>query len=170
MLVLPVACGHTKYNISGFESYVEYFESEHNKRLNPININNLVVEFKDTTWFSPNTIGICYYGGRVPVIHIDPEFWETADEETRIALMFHELGHCILGQKHRTGIASIMNPNVIINYFSFKPYYDNELFYFNTPHYPSLTTTYERALTGEHQTESLDGSFFDNLCGVVEMF
>lgn len=48
-----------------------------------------------------NVIGVCY--AQQNLIELDEERWETLGEEGREALIFHEFGHCELGQGHREG-------------------------------------------------------------------
>lgn len=57
---------------------------------------SLYAEFKE---LDRPFIGQCI-PGNVPHIKIDPRFWERAPEELREALMYHELGHCILRRGH----------------------------------------------------------------------
>ena len=47
------------------------------------------------------TNGRCSTGpGILPTIEIDRLFWSGADDARRENLMFHELGHCLLGRAH----------------------------------------------------------------------
>jgi hypothetical protein len=45
-------------------------------------------------------IGLCTSSAISATISIDPEYWETANDEQRKQLMFHELGHCFLDLDH----------------------------------------------------------------------
>lgn len=46
-------------------------------------------------------IGRCIIDGKNKDIQIDPKFWANAANISKKVYMFHELSHCILGQKHR---------------------------------------------------------------------
>jgi len=45
-------------------------------------------------------------------ILIDKNFWYDANDAERHVLLFHELGHCVLGRKHNNNHMSIMYPMV----------------------------------------------------------
>jgi hypothetical protein len=58
-----------------------------------------------------------------PEIEIDKEYWKTAEESSRTALVFHELGHCFCKKEHTDKNShlrdivnrcpiSIMNPSI----------------------------------------------------------
>ena len=46
-------------------------------------------------------------------IYINREFWSTACDEQRRAIIFHELGHCVLGRYHATEVVSYMYPGTL---------------------------------------------------------
>jgi len=75
-------------------------------------------------------VGRCWYRGRGfnrgIRIELDPLFWADADAEDRELLFFHELGHCVLGQRHRS--RSIMAPALFSGYFKRRSSYISELF------------------------------------------
>ena len=74
--------------------------------------------------------GRCWFRGRGYNrgfrIELDAPLWEESSAEDRELLMFHELGHCVLGQDHRAG--SIMEPRLFSGYFDRRPFYVPELF------------------------------------------
>jgi hypothetical protein len=47
-----------------------------------------------------NIIGLCYMDTPIPVITIERRYWDAASEPEKMALMFHELGHCLLRRPH----------------------------------------------------------------------
>lgn len=61
--------------------------------------------------------GVCHYfrvgGGpiRWGYIEIDKEYWITMSELQKINLVFHELGHCVLGRDHYNGNSVNMCPD-----------------------------------------------------------
>ncbi len=64
----------------------------------------------------PNVIGQCSWNqSHVHNILVDEDYWRTASDLQREFLMFHELGHCVLGLDHediadaRGNCASIMS-------------------------------------------------------------
>lgn len=76
-----------------FEPYVEMF-------LDHANISSINVDmyFNDLTG---NVIGVCKTRGSEKKIEIDIMWWSSASELDREIVIFHELGHCVLGQGHR---------------------------------------------------------------------
>lgn len=68
-------------------------------------------------------------------IVIDTLFWAYATVATKEQLIFHELGHCVLGREHNAKIVngreqSIMNPNLLLDstYLPNRDEYIKELF------------------------------------------
>lgn len=76
-------------------------------------------------------------------VRISQECWDAMPESGREALMFHELGHALLGRSHKEALlangdrASIMTENPTILYSAYTPvkrlYYIEELFVPSTP-------------------------------------
>jgi hypothetical protein len=81
-------------------------------------------------------VGVCisYTNGHKEV-QIDPDSWFNFDENYKEELIFHELGHCILGREHDTSYIdeyrvpkSIMYPYIFgYAYNEYKSYYMDEL-------------------------------------------
>jgi hypothetical protein len=86
------------------------------------------------------TVGICYkYPDQLPRIVIASDTWEKSDDADREALLFHELGHCLLGRDHVEDKIQLNNVDVRVSVMShfvplgkeykiFKTYYREELF------------------------------------------
>ena len=109
LLTLLASCGQTglvivdktpkdprKHQITdpAFNKYIEEFETLYGDNINnvPINFNDL-----DTT----TKVGICrIWGTGHTEIEIDEGHWQTMSEDRRLALIFHELGHCALKRDH----------------------------------------------------------------------
>lgn len=135
-----------------FTDLVEEFYQEANSRGIDL-ARNLVVSAKDN--FSSDSlpatvIGVCYYPSsqrQYPYVEIKKSFWDTADEDARRNLIFHELGHCLLYRDHDTSVQfasnmgrsvplSIMYPYIIMTmstevvsfYLNYITDYINELF------------------------------------------
>lgn len=96
------------------------------------------IDFGKTRLISMRAVGWCVRNPitRRPKILIDTNFWKQADEAEREALIFHELGHCVLDRDHikkksALGIPlSLMFPSVIpsFTYRKFRKHYLIELF------------------------------------------
>lgn len=100
------------------QPYVEMFEEDCNCNV------DIRITFRSQDY---NYIGVCknYKKAGWKEIYIDPEYWYATTEGKRITLMYHELGHCVLDQDHRSN--SIMyhrNFDATNNW----DYYVNELF------------------------------------------
>lgn len=65
-----------------------------------IQAESITIEF--TTHFNePFWVGSCLVGKNVqPRIRILQSYWITASDARKEQLMFHELGHCLLGREH----------------------------------------------------------------------
>ncbi len=100
--------------------YIQKFTDEARLRGKDIAITNLIVTFGPTT--SDDVCGMCLPGSRDPngqvriVLSNDPYCWQELTPEDREELVFHELGHCVLGRTaHRNDrlpngdYASLMN-------------------------------------------------------------
>lgn len=95
------------------EPYVKSFSTEANKRNINFSLENLIMKF------DKESIEICGHyvknaSGQREIV-INPTCWDSAPEQNREALAFHELGHCFLSRLHRDDLlpngapASIMN-------------------------------------------------------------
>jgi hypothetical protein len=133
--LLSNACGSytetivTKNTIDPeFVSYVKKFEQEQNEDV------YVDVTFKK---IEPPAVGLCwrYEDTKTGVsIEIDPDYWFSATETKKEVLIFHELGHCILGRDHEeeklyyTVPKSLMFPYVFETpYMLYRSYYVDEL-------------------------------------------
>lgn len=104
---------------------------------------SLVLQFGETRIptdpVNKNRVGYCQRG-QIQYIVIEQKFFDKLSHEDREGLLYHELGHCILGLDHREGCrisngtqclepVSIMHPSYIENvYGQNKPWYLQELF------------------------------------------
>jgi hypothetical protein len=102
--------------------YLKTFTDEAKTRGIEVKAENLIMKFGLS---SGEACGECIIeksnGQRTVIISNDVVCWEFAVRQNREALVFHELGHCLLGRSHRNdnlpngAIASIMNKNYQIN-------------------------------------------------------
>ena len=107
------------------EPFVRLFETEARQRGIAMNIDNLIVEFAKPE--SNLVCGMCRGAQsrqRTVFISTDPYCWRQATQESKEALVFHELGHCFLARQHLTtrfpngDYASLMNPDDVTIYSS----------------------------------------------------
>ena len=56
-------------------------------------------DFRGHGW---SILGQCLIYDDANLIVVDSSFWKTASDFNRRSLVFHELGHCLLGRGHRT--------------------------------------------------------------------
>lgn len=75
-----------------------------------LNLNNLVMKFGP---LDPALAGTCSNG---PTVTIAEDYWHEITAWEKEILIYHELGHCLLGQAHRAN--SIMS-SPEINYYSY---------------------------------------------------
>jgi hypothetical protein len=77
-----------------------------------------------------STIGLCF-GFKQSILFryivIDSEYWEKSDSYEREALVFHELGHCVLDKDHNSSMVSFLyfldhRPKSIMHPYSFYQY------------------------------------------------
>ncbi len=124
---------------NGLQSYFNSFENEARMRGQEIDLSeyNLTASIEEI--HEDGVAGTCSFGSNIPnTIVIDRQFWINSSPNRREMVVFHELGHCVLGQGHRddqnqNGIClSIMNSGLAgcsVAYNSQnKDYYLDELF------------------------------------------
>lgn len=118
-----------------FESYVKDFEQEAAVLGRNVQVTNLVVAYGDLPQ-SYYRASCKLTPGETPVITVNQESWDSLSEIDRRAVMFHELGHCILNRRHKNDYSeegvplSLMNAAVIDSniYTENEHYYHEELF------------------------------------------
>lgn len=76
----------------------------------------------------PRWAAYCKSGSYTPSIVVDQVYWDASSAAQREQLMYHELGHCLLGQHHR--LNSIMAEGGVDDdlYVSNREYWLHELF------------------------------------------
>lgn len=116
-----------------------------------LEIKDVIIKLGDANDYNPqvNKVGYCIYDRSGSgfemfqdedvsnLIIIDEKFWNRTDvnDIQRTELVFHELGHCILGRKHDTRLLnnkpeSLMYPQ-LVSMSHFTLYRDNESYYFD---------------------------------------
>lgn len=96
---------------SEFAPHLEVFKAEAQQRGIPMNINNLVMRFTKA-FDKSETLAQCQYG-TTPTILVGLDFWNYSDPKTREQVIFHELGHCILGRGHLDDSVNLGGYNII---------------------------------------------------------
>lgn len=119
--------------------YFETFEEEATRRGSSIRLDQLALFAGIEEIHEDDVAGQCSYSSQSPnEITIDLSFWNQTNSAYRELVVFHELGHCVLGRGHRDeenehGLCvSMMNSglsgcNVLYNNTNRKAYLD-ELF------------------------------------------
>lgn len=83
---------------------------------------NKAILFSFRYFFWSSTAGVCYYtGGRTSPnrVELNQSMWSDGSESFREMLIFHELGHCLLGRDHRNTQFSSGRPESIMNSYLF---------------------------------------------------
>ncbi len=164
------------------ESYITLFEQEAATRGIDMNIDDLVVAYgQELEDNGTEAAGLCHYETKsmAPFIELDTTSfnWE-AHEYSREALVFHELGHCILERRsHNNALLSNKNYKSIMkatgepsyagfNYFK-RAYYLDELFEPNTPEpwWASTTANAYSNIAVESKQTIYNDEFDNNLNG-----
>lgn len=127
-----------------FAPYVTSFQTDSIANLGvKQNLSNLTIKFEN---LDVGLSGQCIVSPdkKTKVIKIDPSWWNAQADNylPKQALLYHELGHCVLNRGHKNDTivyapvgeiyASIMNPYSSLDatyYNDHKAYYINELFH-----------------------------------------
>lgn len=85
-----------------FIPYVSYFSSKaEDNQVGIGDLYSLSVNFsEDTDPNNKNTLGICIRHSDSQQVYIRKSYWDKASIIDREELIFHELGHCLLGLQH----------------------------------------------------------------------
>ena len=134
-----INCQHENVQIypADFEYYVDEFFHQavlHGREMHPANF-DFSIEFGD---IDDQNAAVCNTLNKR--ITVDEEYWKTLDTLQQEALIFHELGHCLLRRPHNNAIsANICNSFMFghqdiqcsHNYYSqlWREYYLDELFH-----------------------------------------
>lgn len=122
-------------SLGSYSDYVTRFENASKAAGKPVTVTNLVIQ--EGKMESPYENGACTVTeGQPPTITIKASAWALLTEPEREELIFHELGHCVLGRVHNSTMdgsgdpVSLMNPYPIgpVTYSSHRADYLVELF------------------------------------------
>lgn len=125
-------------NISLDKFYAD-FEYEASLRGVDINIENLDLISRIEEIEEEGVAGTCHFNSHQSnIVTIDQSFWNSASSNQKEMVVFHELGHCVLGRDHReeenneNACLSIMNSGTtgcqIFYNETNREYYLDELF------------------------------------------
>lgn len=113
-----------------FRILYAYFKGDAVRHNRELDYGNLVIKFGT---LPSNIMGTC---GGPKTVTINPVIWAQMSSWDRFLLIYHELGHCLLGQGHRQN--SIMSPTLSDTQFAYaKEAYVDELFNFKDAPYLS---------------------------------
>lgn len=63
-------------------------------------IRSIYVPIKFVRGYDNEDVARCYQVGPFKLIHLSRDYWGNTNEVAHEALVYHELGHCVLGKKH----------------------------------------------------------------------
>jgi len=111
-----------------FGSYIRLFRAEASSRNILLNLESLRIYKVDR--FNQDledrgVVGLCTYIGDKVVILIRMADWESYDTLQRELLVFHEMGHCVLGLPHDNSTDDSEVPTDIMYPYNFPSYYYN---------------------------------------------
>ena len=97
MVLTAIGCGGAIYETGEFEKYMVSFRAE-SARFGVVPLaKNIRIEFATLEQWE---FGRCTQDPSFAYVRIDSMKWQRLDEDSREALLFHELGHCLLGREH----------------------------------------------------------------------
>lgn len=98
--------------------YVKQFTTDAAQYGHPLTVTNLIIEFGPLE--NANERGICDISGDLtPKITIDRNAWDKSSDGSRDELIHHEMGHCVLRRKHKTGVDDTGKPDSIMYPYAF---------------------------------------------------
>ena len=149
--LFPSATAPVPYQQTELRPYVRMFEVESfmhgHMTLTPTGLTVSYMQHEKISVDAPDRsalpywiIGYCFINGiNYPTILIDKDYWANAEVEDRMALVFHELGHCALYREHEDSMVrfdghpypgSIMHSSLMpgLHWWRYMDYYLDELF------------------------------------------
>ncbi len=89
-------------DVAVLHDFLSTFELEAASRGFRINLDELDIDVVIEEIDDDNVAGTCQYSPNRPnLVTIDRSFWDSASDIWREMVVFHELGHCVLGRGHR---------------------------------------------------------------------
>ena len=138
ILIFLFSCQKEKHQIiaDDFKIYVQRFFEEANKRNLFIKLEDNDLQIRFSKLVGKN--GVCF--PQKKLIEIDSVAWKKSNEFDKEQLIYHELGHCVLGREHlfrslprgecESIMSSLEGSSCIMNFNSesWRKYYFDELF------------------------------------------
>jgi hypothetical protein len=126
LLMLLAACSGdapvvpTRYEVpAALEKYLQRFAEEGQQRGVTVRLENLIVKFQTINSGAQDACGSCTQASRTgqrTVLLSEGELcWKVLSEPSREALVFHELGHCLLQRSHRDDLLPGGDPASLMN-------------------------------------------------------
>lgn len=115
-------------------TYVNRFVQVADLLGHPVSLGRIQVNFVNT--MEGSAIGKCYSGIMTPRVEVNRSYWERAGvtNSSREQLIFHELGHCLLGRGHRNDESYLYGtfiPLSVMNSYAFGSWkYENNWNYY----------------------------------------
>lgn len=114
-----------------FQPYINSFVSDARAHEVTVDTSTLAIYWHNFGW--SRAVADCDMAG---TIRMGIKYWNSADDIERLLVLYHEMGHCVLGRYHDTALlpngqpASIMNPYNIDEavFLADRDYYLTELF------------------------------------------
>ncbi len=100
--------------VNEFVKYGKLYQGD-DFELEPINIDIGVARDLWDPFLDRGTVGWCKPSLKPLEIMIDEDYWDTSTPLEREQLMFHELGHCILGADHDDSVDENNEPTSLMN-------------------------------------------------------
>ena len=126
-----------------FQRYIDQFKNTHKEvHKSDISVNHIPINFGSPNNESFESVCHIYFDGTKEIL-IRKDWWDRyvglSGETVKRLMIFHELGHCLLGRKHKNDKiphdnkeinASIMSATLMpySDYQKYRAQYDNELF------------------------------------------
>ena len=134
-LLLLISCGHVHDHVETEEylgngvidTELTTLVSDFEQRYSVKAPNHMSIRIVDSLYqiSNPNVDGVCWTRAGVPeLIEIRRERWDELSNGGQEQLLFHELGHCLLGLDHRNSygidvFTGYTCPNSIMNMYTF---------------------------------------------------
>lgn len=83
--------------------YFQEFESQATQRGLSFDLNDFGTTGEISGIHEDGVAGTCQYGTHINHVTVDIDYWNRANNLQREFVIFHELGHCVLGRDHEEG-------------------------------------------------------------------
>lgn len=104
-----MGCGK-QYQDEQFGQFVDQFVQDAAARGVQIQVNTQIIFGNPASIAGEaDVIGVCLYAPDQGRIIIDRSFWNSAPDEYRKMVIYHELGHCVLGREHNPLTELVVN-------------------------------------------------------------